>query len=128
MRNDKEISGSFSDYLSLMLGKPRIRLNNLKSSLRFPCLGLNPIIDSIDLSCYLESATSEGKASSFRHVRPLTTKLRNNLTFIFFLKTRTPHAGANARLQLLVENSKSKKGHNYVKIEDYRPYWYGFPL
>ena len=30
-----------------MLGKPRIRLNNLKTSLRFPCLGLNPIIDSI---------------------------------------------------------------------------------
>ena len=25
------------------------RLNNLKTSLRFPCLGLNPIIDSIDL-------------------------------------------------------------------------------
>ena len=44
---DKEISGSFPDYLSLMLGKPRIRLNNLKTSLRFPCLGLNPIIDSI---------------------------------------------------------------------------------
>ena len=46
---DKEISGSFPDYLSLMLGKPRIRLNNLKTSLRFPCLGLNPIIDSINL-------------------------------------------------------------------------------
>ena len=30
-----------------MLGKPRIRLNNLKTSVRFPCLGLNPIIDSI---------------------------------------------------------------------------------
>ena len=46
---DKEIPGLFSDYLSLMLGKPRIRLNNLKTSLRFPCLGLNPIIDSIIL-------------------------------------------------------------------------------
>ena len=32
-----------------MLCKPRIRLNNLKSSLRFPCLGLNPIIDSINI-------------------------------------------------------------------------------
>ena len=42
-------SGSFSDYLSLMLGKPGIRLNNLKTSLRFPCLGLNPIIHSIIL-------------------------------------------------------------------------------
>ena len=44
-----EISGLFPDYLSLMLGKPHIRLNNLKTSLRFPCLGLNPIIDSINL-------------------------------------------------------------------------------
>ena len=43
---DKEISGSFSDYLSLMLGKSCIRLNNLETGLRFPCLGLNPIIDS----------------------------------------------------------------------------------
>ena len=33
-----------------MLGKPHIRLNNLKTSLRFPCLGLNPIIDSINQS------------------------------------------------------------------------------
>ena len=29
--------------------------------------------------------------------------------------TRTPHVGANARLQLLLKNSKSKKGLNYVK-------------
>ena len=43
-------SGLFSDYLSLMLGKPRIRQNKLNTSLRFPCLGLNPIIDSINLS------------------------------------------------------------------------------
>ena len=45
----KDISGSFSDYLSLMLCKPRIRLNNLKNSLRFPCLGLNRILVSINL-------------------------------------------------------------------------------
>ena len=32
--------------LNPMLGKPRIRLNNLKTSLRFPCLGFNTIIDS----------------------------------------------------------------------------------
>ena len=30
-------------------------------------------------------------------------------------KTRALHAGANARLQLLLENFKLKKGHNYVK-------------
>ena len=49
---DKETPGSFSDYLSLTLGKPRIRLNNLKINLRFLCLGLNFIIDSINLSAY----------------------------------------------------------------------------
>ena len=26
-----------------------LRLNNLKTSLKFPCVGLNPIIDSISL-------------------------------------------------------------------------------
>ena len=52
---DKEISGSFSDYLSLMLGKSHIKQNNLKTILRFPCLGLNPIIDSINVaSCHRE--------------------------------------------------------------------------
>ena len=38
-----------TNYLSLMLGKPRIRLNNLKNSLRFPCLH---IIDSIIILIY----------------------------------------------------------------------------
>ena len=32
-----------------MLGKPRIRLDNLKTSMRFPCVGLNSFIDSINL-------------------------------------------------------------------------------
>ena len=59
---DKEITGSFSDYLSLMLGKPRIRLNNLKTSLRFPCLGLNPIIDSISLAHGLRQLTLDTKS------------------------------------------------------------------
>ena len=35
--------------LSLMRGKPCIRLNDLKPSLRFPCQGLDPFIDSINL-------------------------------------------------------------------------------
>ena len=39
-----------SRLFSLMRGKPCIRLNNLKTSLRFPCRGLNPIIDSISLA------------------------------------------------------------------------------
>ena len=34
----------------LYSAKPRIRLNNLKTCLRFPCLGLNTIIDSINLT------------------------------------------------------------------------------
>ena len=32
-----------------------------------------------------------------------------------YMVTRAPHAGANARLKLHLENSKSKKGHNFVK-------------
>ena len=31
------------------------------------------------------------------------------------VKIRALHAGANARLQLLLENYKLKMGHNYVK-------------
>ena len=54
---DKEISGSFPDHLSLMLGKPRIRLNNLKTSLRFLRPSLNPIIDSISLGTPLHART-----------------------------------------------------------------------
>ena len=48
LRPYKEISGSFSDYFSLILGKPHIRLNNLKTNQRFPCLCLNPIILSFN--------------------------------------------------------------------------------
>ena len=36
-------------------------------------------------------------------------------TIGFLVKTRATHAGANARQQLLLENSKSKKRHNHVK-------------
>ena len=36
--------------LFIMLGKPRIRLNNLKTSLEFSCRGLNPLTDSISHS------------------------------------------------------------------------------
>ena len=39
-----------------MLSKPHIRLNNLLTSLRFPYLGLNPIIDSINLEFYQNSS------------------------------------------------------------------------
>ena len=65
-----EIPGSFSDYLSLMLGKPRI--NNLKTSLRFPCLGLNPIIDSINPPMYSNIFTSKAAwlTEAMFHVKP----------------------------------------------------------
>ena len=45
-----------------MLGKPRIRLNNLKTIPRFPCLGLNPIIDSINLAHWLRQLTRDVKS------------------------------------------------------------------
>ena len=41
-------------------------------------------------------------------------KLLQNLHSVF-QQTRAPHAGANAGLQQLLENFKSKKGHNCVK-------------
>ena len=41
LRLDNEISGSFQ-IICLTFGKPRIRLNS-------PCLGLNPIIDTISI-------------------------------------------------------------------------------
>ena len=35
----------------------------------------------------------------------------------------------NRDIRLHLETSKSKKGHNFVKkLEDYLPYWYGFPF
>ena len=43
----------FRLFNTLMQGLPSIRLNNLKTSLRFPCLGLNPIIDSINIHSLL---------------------------------------------------------------------------
>ena len=49
----------FLDYINLMLGKPRIRLNNLKTNLKFPCLCLNPIIDSISLAHGLRQLTRD---------------------------------------------------------------------
>ena len=57
LRPRQEISGSFPDYLRFMLDKPRIRLNNLKTSLKFLCPGLNPIIDSISLGTPLHART-----------------------------------------------------------------------
>ena len=58
-----------------------------------------------------------------------TVRLNKYLTNDFLKLTRAPHASTNARLQLLLENSKSKKVHNYdKKIEDYLPYRYGFPF
>ena len=38
-----------------------------------------------------------------------------SLTFVTFRVIRAPHAGANAQLQLLLENFKSKNWHNYDK-------------
>ena len=45
-----------------------------------------------------------------------------------FLKTRALHAGANARLSLHLENSKSKKGHNLGEKGITSPTGMGFPF
>ena len=55
-----EISGSFSDYSSRPRQSRGLDLNNLKTCLRFPCLGLNPIIDSFSPTC----AMSENSLSA----------------------------------------------------------------
>ena len=78
---DKEILGSFSDYLSLMFGKPRIRLNNLTTSLRFLCLGLNPIIDSISPAYGLKQLTQDTKSvvRCYRYHICTVTKIPNDV-------------------------------------------------
>ena len=68
---DKEISGSFfSRFLNLMLGKPCVRLNtcNQKTTLRFPCVDLNPIIDSINL--LVKGYTLKGSNSTIFNFGP----------------------------------------------------------
>ena len=40
---------------------------------------------------------------------------RHKVITIIIVLTRAPHAGANAGLLLHLENSRSKKGHNFVK-------------
>ena len=52
---DKDMSGFFLANFSLMLSNPHMRQNYQKTSLRFPCLSQNPIIDSINLLCVLVS-------------------------------------------------------------------------
>ena len=51
----------------------------------------------------------------------------SNATIVFksqlvscMAETRTTHAGANTRLQLLLENCKLKKEHNHVKKNNLR--------
>ena len=44
-------------------------------------------------------------------------------------KTRAPHTGAKARLQLLLKILCRKRGITMSKkLEGYLPYWYGFPF
>ena len=44
---EMETSGTVTDYLSLRLSKSSIKLNNLKTSLRFPCLDSSQILEFI---------------------------------------------------------------------------------
>ena len=67
-----------------------------------------------------------------RSLFPIQLPSRENKFFFsklsgYFYKSTA--CGANVRLHLLIENSRSKKGHNYVKNNlSYLPYWYGFPF
>ena len=53
-----------------------------------------------------------------------TIRLTHNtiLNMAITKPTRAPHAGVKARVQLLLENFKSKRGHNYIKMNDYHLY------
>ena len=74
------------------------------------------------------SVTVETVLCKCRHsvnIKTMVFESRSNVNN----EIRTPHAGANARLQLLLENSMLKRGITTSKnFEDYLPYWYGFPF
>ena len=62
----KEIPASFFDNFNIMLGKPLVRLNNLKTNLRdvlqqTACLVVNPI--KVNSFAYLFNCTTVGRAS-----------------------------------------------------------------
>ena len=79
------VEASFSCYLRLLLGKPRIRQNILKASLTFSCLGLDFFIDSFIVAPAL---AGRHRRASFRpfvrssvrtFVRP---SIRQHLTWV----------------------------------------------
>ena len=49
------------------LAQPRMRLNNLKTCMRFLCLGLNTIIDSIKLVPQLLMKQIDSLPTQYRH-------------------------------------------------------------
>ena len=67
-----------------------MRLNNLKTNLRFPCLGLNPIIDSISLlqSLSFENRTQLKLDEPSTFVSLERFLLRKDLTFLEYSKNR----------------------------------------
>ena len=93
-----------------MLGKPRIRLNNLKTSLIFPCFGLNPIIESINLNGQFLSSTSAVKVHDSQAYRNIgMTRERISFTFdpwVCFYRSRL--ASALLKLQWVVQSLRLK--------------------
>ena len=96
------ISRSFSDYLGLMLGKPHIRQNNLKISLKFPCLGLSPIINSIILTHETEFVlfffTGSGKFGLAHGLRQLACDAISDLNVY---KRHFTHQLYNEKLRMM---------------------------
>ena len=71
-----------------------------------------------------------GQPTDFRHTAHIGSGDMSNGSTSTVSITRALHAGADAQVQLPLENSKLKKGHNFVKIflRITLPYWYGFPF
>ena len=57
------------------------------------------------------------------------TRVSFGISFATVSTNKSTACCAKRSAALLLENSKSKMGHNYAKkFEGYLPYWYGFPF
>ena len=91
-----------------MLGKPRLRLNNLKTSQRFPCLGLNLITDSI---------SPMGEKSVSQEIRCITKSnfisQKKNKRFC----SRSLYLGVNSGMRLTYVHALTKKNREKTTLK-----------
>ena len=100
-----------------MLGKPRIRLNNLKTSLRFPCRGLNPIIDSITPYTCLNLSGIE-KCWPNSKIYDGTKAVTKNGRQCQVWAAQTPHEHINNKAELFPLDESVDAAKNYCRDPD----------